>query len=90
MTGKERAAFRKQANTIDAIFQVGKDGLSGTLLQGVDAALNKRELVKLSVLETCEEDVRSCANRMAKALEADIIQCIGRKFVLYRPKPEEA
>lgn len=89
MTGKERAAFRKQANTLDAIFQIGKDGLSGTLLQGVDAALNKRELVKLSVLENCDEDVRSCANRMAEALGADIIQCIGRKFVLYRKKPEE-
>lgn len=89
MTGKERAAFRKQANTLDAIFQIGKDGLSGTLLQGVDAALNKRELVKLSVLENCDEDVRSCANRMSEALGADIIQCIGRKFVLYRQKPEE-
>ena len=35
MTGKERAALRKQANTIDAIFQIGKEGLTGALLQGV-------------------------------------------------------
>ncbi len=81
MTGKERAALRKQANTIDAIFQIGKEGLTGALLQGVDAALEKRELVKLSVLDA--------AHRTAQALEAELIQCIGRKFVLYRQKKDE-
>ena len=51
MTGKERAAFRKQANALDAIFQIGKEGLSGNMLVGIDNALNKRELIKLTVLE---------------------------------------
>ena len=45
MTGKERAAFRKQANALDAIFQIGKEGLSGNMLVGIDNALNKRELI---------------------------------------------
>ena len=89
MTGKERAALRKQANTIDAIFQIGKEGLTGALLQGVDAALEKRELVKLSVLESCQESVEDVAHRTAQALEAELIQCIGRKFVLYRQKKDE-
>ena len=96
MTGKERAALRKQANTIDAIFQIGKEGLTGALLQGVDAALEKRELVKLSVLESCRDGgyahlPEGEVNRMAtaQALEAELIQCIGRKFVLYRQKEDE-
>lgn len=89
MTGKERAELRKQANTIPAIFQIGKEGLSGNLLSGVDNALKKRELVKITVLESCEEDVKSVSSRMAEALEAECIQCIGRKLVLYRQKPDD-
>lgn len=89
MTGKERAEKRKQANTLEPIFQIGKEGLTVPLLQAVDKALAKRELVKMTVLETCPEEPKSCISRIAEALEAEPIQCIGRKIVLYREKPEE-
>ncbi len=89
MTGKERAEWRKQANTFPAIFQIGKENLSDALIEGVDAALKKRELIKLSVLETSELTAREAAGRLAETLGAEVIQCIGRKFVLYREKPED-
>ena len=89
MTGKERAEWRKQANTLPAIFQIGKDNLSDALIEGVDAALKKRELIKLSVLETSDLSAREAAGLLAGKLQAEVIQCIGRKFVLYREKPDE-
>ena len=90
MTGKERAAWRKQANPLPAIFQIGKENVTGQLVEAVDAALKKRELIKLSVLETSALSAREAADALAEATGADVIQCIGRKFVLYRQKPEEA
>ncbi len=89
MTGKERAQFRKQANTLPAIFQIGKENITEPLIEAVDGALKKRELIKLTVLETSELSAKEAAEQLAAATEADVIQCIGRKFVLYRPKPEE-
>ncbi|MBQ4422784.1 MAG: YhbY family RNA-binding protein [Clostridia bacterium] len=89
MTGKERAAFRKQANTLTAIFQIGKDNITDTLVEAVDAALKKRELIKLSVLETSELSAKEAASILAEATGAEVIQCIGRKLVLYRKKEEE-
>ena len=89
MTGKERAELRKQANTLTAIFQIGKDGIGDTLIEAVDAALKKRELIKLSVLETCELSAKEAAEQLAAATDAEVIQCIGRKLVLYREKEEE-
>jgi RNA-binding protein len=55
----------------------------------VDEALTKRELIKLAVLETSSLSAKDAANSLAETLGADVIQCIGRKFVLYRKKPEE-
>ncbi len=89
MTGKERAVFRKQANTLTPIFQIGKDNITETLVEAVDAALRKRELIKLSVLETSELSAREAAELLAGATGAEVIQCIGRKLVLYRQKEEE-
>ncbi len=89
MTGKERAEFRKQANGLDAIFQIGKEGLSGNMLVGIDNALNKRELIKLTVLESCDERAKDLCDKICRVLGAEPIQCIGRKIVIYRQKPEE-
>lgn len=89
MTGKERAELRKQANTLTAIFQIGKDNITEPLVEAVDAALKKRELIKLSVLETSELSAKEAAEQLAGATGAEVIQCIGRKLVLYRQKEEE-
>ena len=89
MTGAERAEYRKAANTLKPIFQIGKEDIGENQLKSVDEALNRRELIKLAVLETSTLTAREAAQRFSEALGADIIQCIGRKFVLYRKKPEE-
>ena len=89
MTGKERADWRKKANTLTASFQIGKDGLSAELTEAVDGYLNKWELIKLSVLPTCALSAREAAEGLSAALGAEIIQCIGRKLVLYRQKEEQ-
>ena len=89
MTGKQRAEFRKQANALDAIFQIGKDGLSGNMLVGIDNALAKRELIKITVLESCDEPAKALCDKICQALGAEPIQCIGRKIVIYREKPED-
>ena len=90
MTGKERAELRKQANTLTAIFQIGKDNITEPLVEAVDAALKKRELIKLSVLETSELSAKEAAEQLAEATHAEVIQCIGRKLVLYREREEES
>ena len=89
MPGKQRAEFRKQAHGLDAIFQIGKEGLSGNMLVGIDNALRKRELIKLTVLESCDEPAKDLCDTICRALGAEPIQCIGRKIVIYRKKPEE-
>lgn len=85
MTGKERAAFRAQANTLEPIIQIGKEGISDNLLTQISDALDARELIKIRVhLETSPMRPRECAGQIAEALGADVIQVIGGIFVLYR------
>ena len=89
MTGKERAEFRKQANSLVAIQQVGHNGIGDELIKNVDAALTARELIKLRVLETCPHTAREAADLLAEATGAEVIQVIGYRFVLYRFNPEK-
>ncbi|MEG1756088.1 MAG: YhbY family RNA-binding protein [Clostridia bacterium] len=87
MTGRERAELRSAANGISPIFQIGKADIQENLIEAVDSALEKRELIKLSVLETATLTAQEAAQMLAEATHAEVIQCIGRKIVLYRENP---
>lgn len=88
LTSKQRAQLRGLANTLQPIFQIGKEGVSKNMTDGIDRALEKRELLKVTILENADVDVRRTAERIAAATRAELVQCIGRRFVLYRESKE--
>ncbi|ADU25910.1 YhbY family RNA-binding protein [Ethanoligenens harbinense] len=88
LTSKQRAALRGMANTIDTLFQVGKQGVTETLQKQAEDALLARELIKLRVLETAPVTAKEAATLLAQALGAEVVQVIGTRFVLYRANPE--
>lgn len=88
MTSKQRAYLRGLANRLDAIFQVGKNGINDNLIKQLDDVLEARELIKISVLETAPEEVKKIANIIAEKTTSDVVQIIGSKFCLYRPSKE--
>ncbi|MBP3465727.1 MAG: YhbY family RNA-binding protein [Angelakisella sp.] len=89
MDSKTRAKLRSLANPIEAILQVGKNGLGDALQKQVDDALTAREMIELTVLETCPETPREMAAALAAATGAEVVQVVGRKVTLYRKNPEK-
>lgn len=89
MTGKERAALRSQANTMEPLFQVGKGGISDALIKQTNDALTARELIKLKVLlETTPEPPKEIARKLAEATKAEVIGVIGGSMIFYRYNPK--
>ncbi len=89
LTSKQRAVLRGMANSMDTIFQVGKGGISDTLVVQTDDALRARELIKLRVLENSGYTAREAAEQLAEQTGSDVVQVIGSRFVLYRRNPKK-
>lgn len=89
LTSKQRAVLRGMANSMDTIFQVGKGGISDTLVAQTDDALRARELIKLRVLENSGHTAREAAEQLAEQTGSDVVQVIGSRFVLYRRNPKK-
>ena len=89
LTSKQRATLRGIASTYETIFQIGKGGISETLIQQVKDELRKRELIKLHVLDNCPMDAREAAAELAEATGAEVVQVIGSRFVLFLRNPKE-
>lgn len=89
LTSKERAELRGKANSLEPIFQVGKNGLTPEFLAQLEGAIVLRELMKIKILrETSPVDARTAADEIAAYLNADVVQVIGNTVVLYRENPE--
>ena len=84
MNSKERAFLRSKANGIDAIINIGKDGVTPDVVDAVDEALEARELIKISVLKNCLDDKREIAETVAARTRSEVVQVMGRKITLYR------
>ena len=84
MTSKQRAKLRSMANTMDPILFIGKEGVTdGTVKEAYDA-LEARELIKCVVQQNCELTAREALDELCSRLGAEPVQCIGRRFVMYR------
>lgn len=84
LNSKQRAQLRGLAAKEDTIMQIGKNGISETLIKTVSDALEARELIKLKVLENCAFTVREAAEELAAATDAEVVATIGTKLILYR------
>ncbi len=84
LNSRQRAQLRGMANSYETIIQVGKSGIGEQLIKQVDDALEARELIKVRVLETSPENVRTVADKVADTVKADVVQVIGSRFILYK------
>ena len=89
MTSKERAALRAQANGLQAMFQVGKEGVSPAVAAQMLEAFHTRELLKGKVLlETCPQTPREAAEELAKMTGAEVVQVVGGSMVFFKVNEE--
>ncbi len=84
LTSKQRAFLRSEASKSDAIFQIGKGGLTPQIIKTIDDALEARELIKISVLDNSDADPRESAEEIAVKTCSEVVSVIGRKIILFR------
>lgn len=88
LTSKQRAMLRGMANTMEAILYIGKDGITENVVKEAYDALEARELIKGAVQNGCELSAREALEELCGRTHAEPVQCIGRRFVLYRESRE--
>jgi len=84
LNSKERSNLRSMAQTIDPITQVGKLGVNDSLIESLDKAIEKREIIKVTVLENSGLIPKEAGFEIAEKLGAEFVCATGRKLVFYR------
>lgn len=84
ITSKQRSKLKSLASTMSPITQIGKGGITDNLLKTLSDALEAKELIKVTILETAEALPRDIADNVAELLDAVPVAVIGRKAIFYR------
>ena len=88
MNSKQRAQLRSMANTLETILYIGKDGVTDATVKEAYDALEARELIKCAVQNNTDLTAKEACALLSDRTHAEAVQCIGRRFVLYRESRE--
>lgn len=88
LSGKQKRFLRSEANHLKAIVMIGKDGVTSNIISTLNDALEAHELVKVSILKTCDIDGNEITIELMKDTHCELVQTIGRTIVLYRKSKE--
>ena len=84
MDSKQRAKLKSMAHDLEAIIQIGKNGVTDETIKVVGSAFNNKELIKIKIIESCPEEKQEIANKLATKTGSEVVQIIGSKIVLYK------
>ncbi len=89
ITSKERAELKRIISTEPCAYQVGKDSLNQANIDGIKDCLFARELIKINILQNCDDSAKDIANKIAGQLNCEVVGVIGRKVILYKFNPKK-
>ncbi len=89
LTGKQKKYLRSEAHHLNAIFQIGKDGVHSKQIDGINEALESQELIKVKLLDTCPINVKTAALEISVQAKCDVVQIIGHTITLYKKSKKE-
>ena len=84
LTGKQRARLRSMANTLPVVLYIGKEGVTDATVKEAYDALQARELIKCSLMDSAPLDVREACGLLCDRLGASPVQFIGLLFIIFR------
>lgn len=85
LTKRQVKQLRALGNQRKPLVYIGKNDLTETAVQQADETIEKHELIKCQVQDGSGLDARSAADELARLLNADIVQVIGNRFIIFRP-----
>jgi RNA-binding protein len=88
LTTKQKAYLRGLAQTLRPQLHIGHGGYTPAVQAALEDLFRGRELVKVRLLRTTEEEPKVVAEQMAVAAGAALVGVTGGTFVVYRPNPE--
>jgi RNA-binding protein len=90
LTAAERKALKGKAHKLEPVVQIGAKGLTDEVVAEIERALTAHELIKVRAAAMEREERDAALKEIVLRTAAQPVQQVGKVFVLYRKKPDDA
>ena len=90
LSTKRRSELRGEAHKLSPIVIIGDKGLTDEVIAEIDRSLKAHELIKVRAAGGDRDAREAWLGTICERLSAHAVQQIGKVFVIYRERPEEA
>lgn len=87
LKGSQRTRLRGMAHGYRPAVQIGKGGLTDSVLAAIDDALTASELIKVQIF-TARDERRQISEAIESRLDCECAGTIGRMAIFYRQQPD--
>ena len=84
LTSKQKAFLRSMGNSLEPVVNIGKDGVSPTVVTSAKEAIEKRELIKVRVLQNAPSLPEDAIVMLTERVDAELVQLVGRNGLLFK------
>ena len=89
LTGKQRRALRALGHHLKVVVQVGHEGVTDGVIDALDEALERHELVKVQIADG--RDARAAAaGKLAEDTRSVVAQQLGRTVLFFRKREKKS
>lgn len=89
MKSKERNFLRKKAHNLEPIVRIGKEGINDGIIKSILEAIDSRELIKVKILQNCEEEKESIYNKLSQVKDFEVVNMTGRIITIYKENKDK-
>ena len=91
LKGYQLSYLRGLAHPLKPVLLVGQKGVTATVVQSLQAALDHHELVKIKFIENkAKAEKLAMVDALQQATRAHLVGMVGHTVTFYRPHPDVA
>ena len=90
LSNKQKKFLKGVAHHMRPLVQVGKNGCTESLVKELDNVISSHELVKVKIMSDDQQDFKTLADELEKAINAEMIHKVGHTALFFRQKDEDS
>jgi RNA-binding protein len=89
MTTRQKQFLKALAHPLSPLVQIGKEGMSQSIVNTMNAELLNHELIKVKIGNNSGLEKHSASQEAAELTGSILVQLIGKTFVLFKSNPDK-
>jgi RNA-binding protein len=84
LSNQQKKKLKAHTHALKPVVRLGQSGLTATVLDEIEVAINHHELIKVKIAAADREDKKNIIIEIAEKTQSEVVQTIGSMAVFYR------